>query len=198
MIVREAKLIGWIVVPIGEVYELDGLNSERFIAVSDTWRNQDFPGLKAADENRIDESKGWGTAAKIVQKNLNHSGYGSPKIGLFAMIVDGFNGARIGEGQGNLNFAKVIGKHLGGETFSEAGKLGKKTTIIGKYLEGFNLHTMNQVGRIRPGDYLAEGPGGPAHDGQVDSVTNSKGDNFGLRFMHRRNVSRHSIAALHN
>ena len=45
--------------------------------------------------------------AQIVQKNLHHAGDGRPKIGLFGVIVNGFDRPGICEGQRNLNLANA-------------------------------------------------------------------------------------------
>jgi len=60
--------------PIGEVDKLYRLNAERFVAMADARRNEDFPGLESTRKNCVDGGKGWGLAAKIIEKYLHHAG----------------------------------------------------------------------------------------------------------------------------
>src|SRR5262245_42884786 len=112
MVVGQAQLVGRVVVPVRKVDELDGFDAESFVSVGDAGRDKDFTRLESASKNRIDGSKGRGAAAKIIKKNLNHSGNRSPEIGLFGMVVNRLDGAWIGESQRYLNPADVVGNHF--------------------------------------------------------------------------------------
>src|SRR5262249_49697910 len=78
VVVRKTELVGRIVVAVGEINQLDWLDAQSLVAVSDSGRNQDLPRLKTACENRVDGPESSRTDAKVVQKDLDHARNGNP------------------------------------------------------------------------------------------------------------------------
>src|ERR1043166_7176381 len=111
MIVGEAQLVSGIVIAIRKIDQLDGLDTQSFVAMRNAGRYQDFPRLKSSDEHCVDGTESRRVAAQIVEEDLKHARNRSPKIGLFGVIMDCFYGARIREGERYLNFATVVGDH---------------------------------------------------------------------------------------
>src|ERR1700730_18584771 len=109
-------------------------------------------------------------AAQVAKKNLQHAGNRSPKIGLFGMVMNGFDRSGIGEGERDLNISCAVGHHSGSQSLSESGKLSKKSAVIRVTLQRLDAHTIDQIGRIRLGNYFSEGFFGPAADSQLDAI----------------------------
>src|SRR6266436_431794 len=66
MIVREPALVLRVVIAVGEVDQLRGLGAKDFVPVTNSRRNQDFPGLELADIERIDQAESFRASAHVV------------------------------------------------------------------------------------------------------------------------------------
>src|SRR6266404_3839018 len=166
---------------IREIYELDGLDSEGFVTVGHTRRDQNFPGLEAAGKNCIDGAERPGVAAQVVEKDLHHAGEGRPKIGLLGVIMNRLDGAGISERQRNLDLALAAGKHFCGEAFAEAGELTKKAAVVWVDLQRFNPYSFDQVGRIGFGNDFAKCFLGAARDSHFDAIARSERNDIGWK-----------------
>src|ERR1041384_6127779 len=139
MIVGEAQLVSGIVIAIRKIDQLDGLDTQSFVAMRNAGRYQDFPRLKSSDEHCVDGTESRRVAAQIVEEDLKHARNRSPKIGLFGVIMDCFYGARIREGERYLNFATVVGDHFRGrsEDLKHARNRSPKIGLFGVIMDCF-------------------------------------------------------------
>src|ERR1700719_2353472 len=152
-----------------KVQQVDGLDPQRLVAVAYARGNQDFPGTKTADIQRINQAKSLGMAAQIAEKNLKHARDGSPKIGLLRMVVNGFDRSGIGKRKRDLNISCTVGHHAGSKSFSEARQLSEETTVIRVNLQRLNADAFDQIGRIRFGNYFAQSFFRARADSQLDA-----------------------------
>src|SRR6266566_5874756 len=109
VIVRKPALVLRVVIAIREVNQLGRLRAQRFVSVSNAWWNQDFPRPEHSDIHRVDKAECCRAAAQIAQKHLQHSGDRRPQVCLHIMIMNGFDGAGIGECCRNLNPSLPVG-----------------------------------------------------------------------------------------
>src|ERR1700730_11403521 len=117
-------------------------------------------------------------AAKIAEKNLEHAGDRSPKIGLLRVVMNGFDGSGIRKRKRDLNISCTVGHHPGSKPFSEARQFRKETTVIRVNLQRFDADAVDQIGRIRSGNYFAQSLLRAPADRQLNAVRGSRGEQF--------------------
>jgi hypothetical protein len=94
-----------------------------------------------------------------------------------------------------LNLALLIGNHFRGEALAEPRELSKKSSVVRIDLKRFDLDTVDQVGRVQLRDHFAKSFGGTARDSQLDAISSTERNNFGLRFLRCGQVSRHCLTS---
>src|SRR6266851_5053173 len=180
---------------VGEVDELNGFDSEGFIAVSHSRRDENFPGLEATSKNCVYGTEGRGVAAEVVEKDLHHARDWRPKIALLGVVMDSLYGAGISQGQRDLYLALLIGNHFRGQALAEAGKLAKKAAVVWINLQCLDQYAFDQVRRIGFGDNFAERFCSAACDGHFDAIAGSEGNDTGSEIGWYRYVGSHKISS---
>src|SRR6266550_3225264 len=145
--------------------------------MADAGRNQNLPGAESSGIDRVDQAKRLRMTPQVVEKNLNHPGHGCPQIRLLGMVVDRLNRIGISEREGNLNLSCVVRHHIGGEPSAKPRNFGEKTAVIGIDLQRLDSDTVNEVSRVRLGNYFAQRFLGSFENCQLNAVTCTEGDN---------------------
>src|SRR2546429_8905534 len=124
--------------------------------MADPGRNENLPRAESSSINRIGQAKRFRMTPQVVEKNLNHPGHRGPQIGLFRMVVDRLDRVGISEREGNLNLSCAVRHHIGGEPSAKPRNFGEKTAVIGIDLKRRDSDTVNEVSRVRIGNYFAQ------------------------------------------
>src|ERR1700687_3918616 len=124
--------------------------------MADARRNEDLPGAESSGIDRVGLAKRSRMTPQVVKKNLNHPGHGGPQIGLLRMIVDRLNRVGICESERNLILACAVRHHIGGEPSAKPRNFGEKTAVIGIDLERLDSDTVNEISRVRLGNFFSK------------------------------------------
>src|ERR1700680_18033 len=117
-------------------------------------------------------------AAQIAEKNLEHTGDRRPKIGLFRMVMNGFDSSGIGKRKRDLNISRTVGHHPGSKSLPETGKFGEEASVIWVNLQRLDADSFDQIGRIRFGNYFAQSLFRAPANSQLNTILGSEGNNF--------------------
>src|SRR5260370_13525988 len=151
--------------------------------MADAWRNQNLPGAESSGIDRVDQAKRSRMTPQVVEKNLNDPGHRGPQIRLLRMVVDCLDYIGISERKGNLNLSCAVRHHIGGEPSAKPRNFGEKTAVIGIDLERLDSDAVNEISRVRLGNYFAQRFLGSFENGQLHSVTCPEGDNFFIAYL---------------
>src|SRR6266404_2628117 len=93
------------------------------------------------------------------------------------MVVDRLNRLGISECEGNLNLLCAVRHHIGGEPMAKPCNLREKTAVIGIDLQRVDSDTVNEIRRVRLGNYFAKRFLGTFENRQLHTVTSAERDN---------------------
>jgi hypothetical protein len=150
VVISDTAFVSRVVTAVSHIHEQRRFETDDFVTMSDTGRNEDLPRPEFTDIHGVPLTEGFGVGAEVDKDHLEEAGNGRPAIGLVKMVVKGFDGTWIAESRRDLG---GFGGEMGGEILSQTLDLKEVATIVGPEIDTLDLNSIDQFSRGWVQDY---------------------------------------------